>query len=73
MKTYVNPVVYFNAESDLFIFQDVEWIPEGMPVKSRYYYMQDYCCTETNQQAVFYFSDAVFYFSDNPVMIKVLD
>lgn len=65
MKTYINPVVYLNSKSDLFIFQDVEWIAESLPVKNGYYYKQDYYSAETNQQAVFYFDD-----SDKLVMIQ---
>ena len=65
MKTYLNPKLHYIAENDIYIFKDLEWIAESLPVKNGYYYKQDYYSAETNQQAVFYFDD-----SDKLVMIQ---
>ena len=65
MKTYLNPKLHYIAENDIYIFKDLEWIAESLPVKNGHYYKQDYYSAETNQQAVFYFDD-----SDKLVMIQ---
>lgn len=66
IKTYLKPIVHFNTEHGIYIFQDLEWIAESLSVKNGYFYMQDSFSINTDQQAVFYFSD-----SDDPVLIIV--